>query len=225
MRILLVEDNARLSALIGEALKKNGFAVDAVGIAADAEAAIGSTFYDAMVLDLGLPDRDGMTLLAPARRRSVATPVLVLTARDSSQAIIDGLNSGADDYLCKPFMMEELIARLRALLRRPGQALSALLREGNVELDTVERCVRVDGAGVELSRRELGALELLMRRSGRVISKADMEESLYGYGDEVGSNAVEVLMHRLRKKLAAAASDLEIHTLRGIGYMLSGTPS
>lgn len=225
MRILLVEDNDRLSVLIAEALRKGGFAVDAVGVAADAEAAISSIRYDAMILDLGLPDRDGMTLLAPARRGHAAIPVLVLTARDDTQAVIEGLNRGADDYLCKPFVMDELLARLRALLRRPGQALGALLREGNVELDAAERCARVDGAGVELSRRELGALELLMRRSGRVISKSDMEDSLYGFGDEVGSNAVEVLMHRLRKKLAAASADIEIHTLRGIGYMLASLPS
>jgi DNA-binding response OmpR family regulator len=221
MRILLVEDNARLSALIGEALRKNGFAVDAVAIAANAEAAIGSIRYDAMVLDLGLPDRDGMTLLAPARRQNAVMPILVLSSRDSSQAIIDGLNGGADDYMCKPFIMEELMARVRALLRRTGQALGALLCEGNVEFDTVERCVRVAGTGLGLSRRELGALELLMRRSGRVVSKSNMEDSLYGFGDEVGSNAVEVLIHRLRKKLAAAQARLEIHTLRGIGYMLA----
>jgi DNA-binding response OmpR family regulator len=225
MRILLVEDNARLSALIAEALGKCGFAVDTVGIAADAEAAISSIRYDAIVLDLGLPDRDGMTLIAPARRGNGAMPVLVLTARDDTQAVIEGLNSGADDYLCKPFVMEELLARLRALLRRPGQALGALLREGNVELDTIERTARVDGSGVEFSRRELGALELLMRRSGRVIPKSDMEESLYGFGEEVGSNAVEVLMHRLRKKLNAARADVVIHTLRGIGYMLQGSPA
>jgi DNA-binding response OmpR family regulator len=225
MRILLVEDNARLCALIAEALRKYGFAVDTFGVAADAEAAISSIRYDAVVLDLGLPDRDGITLIAPARRGNAATPVLVLTARDDTQAVIEGLNSGADDYLCKPFVMEELLARLRALLRRPGQALGALLREGNVELDTIGRTARVDGSGIELSRRELGALELLMRRSGRVISKGDMEESLYGFGDELGSNAVEVLMHRLRKKLAAASADIVIHTLRGIGYMLPGSPS
>ncbi|MFI5012352.1 MAG: response regulator [Hyphomicrobiales bacterium] len=225
MRILLVEDNHRLSAIIGEALKANGFAVDNVALAADAEAAIESTRYDAIVLDLGLPDRDGMTLLAPVRRRGVPTPVLVLTSRDGTQAILDGLNGGADDYLLKPFVMDELLARIRVLLRRPGQALSLLLREQNLEFDTIERRVRIGGIEIELSRRELGALEHFMRRSGRVISKADMEEALYGFGEELGSNAIEVLMHRLRKKLSAAGADMEIHTLRGIGYMLSSKPS
>ena len=222
MRILLVEDNDRLSEIISQALKVNGFAIDVVASAADAEAAVELTQYDAIVLDLGLPDRDGMTILAPLRRAGVATPVLVLTARDGTHAIVDGLNGGADDYLRKPFVMDELVARLRALLRRPGQALGVLLREQNVEFDTIGRRVRINGNVIELSRRELGALELFIRRSGRVISRSDLEESLYGFGEEVGSNAIEVLTHRLRKKLAAASADVEIHTLRGIGYMLAG---
>jgi DNA-binding response OmpR family regulator len=225
MRILLVEDNRRLNAVVAETLKSLGFAVDPVTCAADAEAAVAAMSYDVMVLDLGLPDVDGMTLLAALRSRGLATPVLVLTARDGARAIVDGLNSGADDYMCKPFVMEELIARLRALLRRPGQPLRVLLCEQNIELDVVERRVRVAGTEIELSRREFSALELFMRRAARVVSKAEFEDAIYGFGEEVASNAVEVLVHRLRKKLAMANATVDIHTLRGLGYMLSGASS
>ena len=225
MQILLVEDNARLSALIGDALKANGFAIDTAALAADAETALASTSYDAIVLDLGLPDADGMTVLTTARRRGLTAPVLILTARDGAQDTIDGLNGGADDYMHKPFAMDELVARLRALLRRPSQMLDAVIREGNMALDCAQRSVRIDGERVDLSRREFGALELLLRRNGRVVTKADMEKSFYGQGEEVASNAVEVLIHRVRKKLTAAGADAEIHTLRGIGYLLTNRSS
>ncbi|ABS66529.1 response regulator [Xanthobacter versatilis] len=222
MRILLVEDNERMSALAADALRTAGFAVDAVHAAADAEEAVSTTPFDAIILDLGLPDRDGMDLLDTLRRKGVAQPILVLTARDGAPSVIAGLNGGADDYMRKPFNVDELIARVRALLRRPGSALGVSLKEGNVELDTIARQARVDGVGLDLSRKEAAALELLMRRTGAVISKPALEETLYGYGEEVSSNAVEVLIHRLRKKLAGAGAVVEIHTLRGIGYLLSG---
>lgn len=221
MQILLVEDNARLSALIGDALKANGFAVDTAVLAADAQTAIVSISYDAIVLDLGLPDDDGMSVLSLARRRGLATPILVLTARDGAQDTVDGLNGGADDYMHKPFAMDELVARLRAVLRRPRQLLDAVICEGNIALDCAQRSVSIDGQSVGLSRREFGALELLLRRNGRVVTKPDMEELLYGQGEEVASNAVEVLIHRLRKKLTSAGAGAEIHTLRGIGYLLA----
>jgi DNA-binding response OmpR family regulator len=221
MRILLVEDNERLRAIIGQAFTSHGFAVDTAECAADAEAAVQAVPYQAVVLDLGLPDRDGMTVLSFMRGKALTMPVLVLTSRDGKQAVIDGLNRGADDYLTKPFDMDELIARIRVLLRRPGHALSGTLSEQNVEFDTVERRVRINEAEIPFSRRELTALEQFMRRGHRMITKAEIEESLYGFGDEVDSNAVEVLIHRLRKKLSAAGASLEIHNLRGVGYMLS----
>lgn len=225
MRILLVEDNRRLGALIGDALHAHGYAVDLVRTGEDAETALATAVYDAAILDLGLPDRDGMTLLPSKGGGKPGCPILVLTARDSTQALIDALDGGADDYLRKPFDMDELLARLRALMRRPGQALGLRLAERNVEFDTVRRRVRIAGCDVEMSRKELAALELLLRRTGTVVSKSHFETSLYGFDEEVGSNAIEVLIHRLRKKLASAHAELEIHTLRGIGYVLTGVRS
>lgn len=224
MRLLLVEDNARLSELIEEALRRQGFAVDAVATANDAETALTATAYDLIILDLGLPDRDGMELLASLRGRGVGSLVLVLTARDSTQAVISGLNGGADDFLRKSFDMDELIARIRALLRRPGKPLGVCLSEGNIVFDTTDRDIRINDLRVDLSRLEASALEILLRRSGRVVPKSALEESLYGFSEEVGSNAVEVVLHRLRKKMQAAGSSVRIHTLRGIGYVLSGDP-
>lgn len=221
MRILLVEDNRRLGALIGDALRGHGYVVDLVRTGEGAETALATAAYDAMVLDLGLPDRDGLTLLPGKGGGKHGCPILVLTARDSTEALIDALDGGADDYLRKPFEMDELLARLRALMRRPGKALGLRLTERNVEFDTVHRRVRIAGCDVEMSRKELAALELLLRRTGIVVSKADFEASLYGFEEEVGSNAIEVLIHRLRKKLAGAQAELEIHTLRGIGYVLT----
>lgn len=222
MRVLLVEDNIRLSDLTAAALRASGFAVDAVLTAEDAEAALAVSAFDAIILDLGLPDLDGMDLLERVRRRRLATPVLLLTARDG--AVVAGLNGGADDFLRKPFDMDELIARVRALMRRPGVPIAAALREGNIELDTVTRQARVGDLPLALSRREAGALELLMRRSGTVITKSAMEEGLYGFGEEVSVNAIEVLVHRLRRKLSGAGAQMEIHTLRGIGYLLMERP-
>lgn len=221
LRILYVEDNRALGDAVAKALRANGFTVDAFTTAFDAEEAAATTSYDAIVLDLGLPDRDGMELLEALRRSGVASPILLLTARDAPSDVIAGLNAGADDYLKKPFNMDELIARLRAQLRRVGQPLSIVFQEGNVDLDTSMRLCRIDGRDVDLSRREFGALELLMRRAGSVITKVAFEEALYGFGEEVSSNAIEVLVHRLRKRLVGAGAQIEVHTLRGIGYMLT----
>lgn len=225
MRILLVEDNRQLGALIGEALRAHSYVVDLVRTGEDADAALATAVYDAVVLDLGLPDRDGMTLLPSKSGSKLGCPILVLTARDSTQALIDALDGGADDYLRKPFDMDEFLARLRALMRRPGQTLGLRITERNVEFDTVHRRVRIAGCDVEMSRKELMALELLLRRTGTVVSKGHFETTLYGFNEEVGSNAIEVLIHRLRKKLAAAHAELEIHTLRGIGYVLTDVRS
>jgi DNA-binding response OmpR family regulator len=225
LRLLLVEDNARLSEYIAVALRGHGFAVDIVANGADAESAVMATSFDVVVLDLGLPDIDGLDWLGAMRRRVDQTPVLVLTARDGVQDLVLGLNTGADDYLRKPFEMDELVARIRALLRRPGHALGVELTQGNVTLNTNTRVLVVAGTPVDLGRREFSVLELLLRRADRVVPKAAIEEAIYSYGEEVASNAIEVLIHRVRKRMQDAHASVHIHTLRGTGYMLTNAPT
>jgi DNA-binding response OmpR family regulator len=222
MRLLLVEDNARLSALLTKGLGGAGFETDVVPTASDAYEAAMGTGYSAIVLDLGLPDDDGLNVLRELRRREIATPVLILTARSSLKDRVKGLQTGADDYLGKPFALEELVARLRALLRRPGNLLGLALNVGNVTLDAEARQLVVAGKTRLLSAREVVVLELLMRRSGRVVPKKLVEDQLFGIASgDIGSNAVEVYVHRVRKQLAEAGADAQIHTVRGVGYMIA----
>jgi DNA-binding response OmpR family regulator len=221
MRLLLIEDNHRLADYLATGLRNGGFAVDHVTTTADAEGALAGTHYDSLLLDLGLPDRDGLVWLGDQRRRQMTRPVLVLTARDSLEDVVAGLNKGADDYLRKPFELDELIARVRALLRRPGEALGVTLTAGNVKFETSDREVTVNGVPIEFGRRELDGLELLMRRIGRVVPKSAIEDAIYSFGEDLASNAIEVLVHRIRRRLQEAGADMHIHTLRGVGYVLS----
>jgi DNA-binding response OmpR family regulator len=221
MRLLLVEDESQLRELVQRSLARAGFAVDAVGEIGDAQAALAASRYDAIILDLGLPDGDGLTLLRDLRSRRDATPVLVLTARDGVDDRVEGLNSGADDYLLKPFAMPELVARLKALLRRPSGALGLVLEAGNISFDTVGRSLTIGGKPVSLTPREMALLENLLRRAGRVVPKTYLEERIYGFDDEVTPNSLEVLLHRLRKKLEGGNFSGEIHTIRGVGYLLA----
>ncbi|HZS81398.1 MAG TPA: response regulator [Stellaceae bacterium] len=223
MRLLLVEDEPELSALIRNALERAGFAVDLVPDLAEADDHLALAGYDAIVLDLALPDGDGLSLLRRLRAGGSNTPVLVLTARDGPDDRVAGLDSGADDYLVKPFHMPELVARIRALLRRPGAVLGVTLSLGNLLLDTTTRQVRVDGLDIRLSVRETALLELLLRRQRHVVPREILEQNLYSFGAELGSNAMEVLVHRLRRKLAEANATLRVHTVRGVGYLLAGT--
>jgi DNA-binding response OmpR family regulator len=220
MRLLIVEDEPRIAELVQSALLRAGFTTDAVGTAADAVAALEVGSYDAAILDLGLPDGDGIDVLTRARRNGIAIPFLLLTARDTVDDRVLGLNAGADDYLIKPFAMNELVARTKALLRRPGQALGILLEVGNIEFDSVGREARVAGKALPLPRRELDVLEHLIRRAGRVVPKAVLEDKLYGVDDELESNAIPVHVSHLRRKLIAAGATPEIHTVRGVGYFL-----
>jgi len=220
VRILLIEDNERLSGFITSSLRAEGMTVDAFNLLADGAAAMDTMHYDAVVLDLGLPDGDGLDMLRECRARGKATPILILTARDGLSDRVSGLNAGADDYLLKPFDIEELTARLKALMRRPGAVLGLHLKAGNVELDSVSRDLTIDGKSIVLTRRELEILEHLMRRPGRVVSKSWLEEALYGFDEEGSKNSLEVALHRLRKSLETAGADVKIHTLRGVGYML-----
>lgn len=221
MRLLLVEDNERFATLLKQGLVAAGFTVDLLAGVEDAAAVLQTSRFDIVVLDLGLPDGDGLDALAEMRRRGDATPVLILTARGSLKDRVNGLQSGADDYLVKPFALEELIARLQALLRRPGNLLGLALSLGNLTLDTVARQVFVGEQPALFSPREVAVLEHLLRRNGRVVAKTLLEESLYGLSQEIGSNAVEVYVHRLRRHLAEIGATVQVHTVRGVGYMIA----
>src|SRR5262249_45092440 len=191
------EDEPRIAEILKSALQRAGFVVDVVRLCADAREALALTAYDAAILDLGLPDGDGLRLLAEARAARNGVPILILPA---PYAVEDGLDAGADDYLVKPFATAELVARTKALLRRPGGALGLTLHAGNIAFDTVGRDVSVGAAALQLPRRECAILELLMRRQGRVVPKSTLEEKLYGIDDELESNAVPVHVHHLRRK-------------------------
>lgn len=220
MRLLLVEDNARLSELVSRALTAEGFAVDVAETLRAAEEFLSLAPYDLIVLDLGLPDGDGLTLIKALRARSDSAPILIITARSGLDDRITGLDLGADDYLVKPFATEELAARCRALLRRPGGVLGAILAAGNLSLDCNAREARVENARIDLPPRELSLLELLIRRAGQVVPRATLENGLYSMGEEVSPNALEAAVSRLRRRLAAAGSDVVLHTAHGIGYAL-----
>lgn len=225
MRLLLVEDNVSLVQLIAKGLASAGFEVDTAASVADALDIVSAGKYAAIILDLGLPDGDGLSVLKAMRVRSNSTPVLVLTARGTLRDRVSGLNDGADDYLVKPFAFEELVARIQALLRRPGDFLGRLRRAGNIAFDTVGRQIYIDDKPQSLSARELALLELLIGRVGRVVPKAFVESHLFGDSDEVRSNAIEVYVHRLRRQLADLGATIEIHTVRGVGYLMTETKS
>jgi DNA-binding response OmpR family regulator len=220
MRLLVIEDNSKLAELIALGLKTAGFDSDSAATIAQAEDALLASGYGALIVDLGLPDGDGRTLVSTLRARGTTIPILMLTARGTVDDRVSGLGSGADDYLVKPFAMEELVARIRALLRRPAEFLGSLLTVGNVCFDSGARQVFVDGAPQTFSAREAGLLEILIRRPSRVVPKRLVEDHLFGPSEDVRSNAVEVYIHRLRKQLADAGATVEVHTVRGVGYIL-----
>jgi DNA-binding response OmpR family regulator len=223
VRLLIVEDELRIAELLKSALARAGLAADAVALCADAGAALSTTPYDAAIVDLGLPDGDGLSLLRQLRSSGNQIPILVLTARDTVEDRVCGLDTGADDYLVKPFAMTELVAHTKALLRRPGGALGMVLKAGNITFDTVGRDVQVGGRSLPLPRRECAILEHLMRRLGRVVPKPVLEEKLYSMDEELESNAIPVHIHHLRRKLLDADASAEIHTVRGVGYLLAET--
>jgi DNA-binding response OmpR family regulator len=221
MRLLLIEDNNELSSLIDKQLRASGFSVDRVDNVEDAISVLDSRAYAAMILDLGLPDGDGLKVLRHARSRQQPLPVLILSARGRLEDRVKGLEQGADDYLVKPFAFEELKARISALLRRPGALLGSQFTVGNLVYDTQARQANVGDEVLPLSAREAELLELLMRRAGKIVPKATVQDQLFGMDDDFGSNAVEVYIHRLRKRLQDGKAAVTIHTVRGVGYMLS----
>jgi DNA-binding response OmpR family regulator len=219
MRVLLVEDHLPLAEAVCDALRRAGFAMDHAATAADARELSGLSDYSLVLLDLGLPDGDGLRLL-PTLRQGGRVPVIVLTARDQLVDRLAGLDGGADDYVVKPVEMPELIARARAVLRRPGDRSDTILRLGVLALDTVARSVSVNEAPIVLGRRELGVLEHLMRNAGRVASRQVLEEAIYTLDDEVTPNALEAAVSRLRRALEAVDCPIPIVNVRGVGWML-----
>lgn len=225
MRVLLVEDHRSMREMISDHLKERGFAVDAVGRGEDALAAAAVARFDAVILDLGLPDIDGMEVLASLRRFTSDLPAIILTARDGIENRLLGLNAGADDYIVKPFNLSEFEARLRAVLRRPGRRHGLVLSLGGVIFDTVSREASVGGAPIDLTRREAALLEELLRVPDQVIAKDVLEERLYALDDAGSANALEAAVSRLRRKLSATPASLQIETKWGIGYRLvEGAP-
>lgn len=218
MRLLLVEDDAMIGRAVRLGLGNAGFTVDWVRDGRAAELALANGVYDVAVLDLGLPGKDGMELLRGLRARRDPLPVLIVTARDAVPDRIAGLNAGADDYVLKPFDLDELVARVRALLRRRAAGGAPLLECGNLTLDPVRHEVRQNGCEVVLSAREFALLEALMQRPGAVLSREQLEDTVYGWGEEIGSNAVEVHLHKLRRKLGPDS----IRNVRGVGYKVTG---
>jgi two-component system OmpR family response regulator/two-component system response regulator QseB len=216
MRVLLVEDDALLGAGLRAGLRQAGFAVDWVRDGRDALDALGTEPFAAVVLDLGLPTLDGLAVLRRLRADGRKVPVLILTARDAVDARVTGLDTGADDYVVKPVDIAELAARLRALVRRASGEATPALRRGSLELDPAEHRVVFRGRPVELSAREFALLHELMLNAGRVLSREQLEERLYPWGEEIESNAVEVHVHHLRRKLEPRL----IRTIRGVGYLM-----
>jgi two-component system, OmpR family, response regulator len=218
MRILVVEDDSVLAAALTRALNQSAYAVDLVGDGEAANEALATTAYDLVVLDIALPKVDGMAVLRRLRDRRSPTPVLILTARDTLEDRVSGLDSGADDYMTKPFDLPEFEARVRALIRRGQFNANNDMTHGRLRFDTVARRLFHDDSPVDMSGRELALTELLLARQGRVVSKEQMIDQLFGFGDEVGSNAIEVYVHRVRRKLEPFG--VEIRTVRGMGYLL-----
>lgn len=219
MRILIAEDDEVLADGLTRAMQQSGYAVDRVGDGMEADTILkGGQPFDLIILDLQLPRLDGFTVLRNLRERNNHVPVIILTARDSVEDRVKGLDLGADDYLSKPFNLQELEARTRALLRRGQCGTNPLLTCGSLTFDSVERRAAIDGEPLDLTTRELGVLEALMLRAGRVISKEQLLERLYSYSEEASSNAIEVYIHRLRKKIAPAG--VTIRTIRGLGYVI-----
>lgn len=218
MRILIAEDDSILADGLTRSLRQSGYAVDHVKSGVDADTALSMQTFDLLILDLGLPKMSGLDVLKRLRARNSNLPVLILTAADSVDERVKGLDLGADDYMAKPFALSELEARVRALTRRALGANQSLLRNGALALDQAGRVAMINDQPIELSARELGLLEVLLQRAGRVVSKEQLVDHLCEWGEEVSNNAIEVYVHRLRKKLEPGG--IRIATVRGLGYCL-----
>ncbi|MBO4150208.1 response regulator transcription factor [Enterobacter ludwigii] len=218
MRILLVEDDAMIGEIVAESLREASFAVDWVKNGNDALSTFVTQHYDLVLLDLGLPGKDGFSVMAGMRKHSATVSVLIITARDALEDRLRGLNGGADDYIIKPFDLSELVARIHAVLRRNGGSGSPVLTNGELMLDPDSHEVQVTTSGLSflLSNREFAVLEALLIRPGGILSRSDLEDRIYGWGEEVESNAIEFLIHSLRKKIGRDA----IRNVRGVGWLV-----
>lgn len=220
MRLLLVEDNPRLQDLLSEALNGAGYSLDAAGTVADLFASVAVVAYDLIIVDLGLPDGDGLVAIRRLRAEGHGMPILVITARGSVDDRVSGLDAGADDYLTKPFNNAELLARVRALLRRPSGVIGPLVEVGNTSINLSSLEVLCGGQPVDLRFSERRLLMLLMRRAGSLVQKSALETSLSEHGRDISANAIEALVSRARRTLTEAGSDVVIETVRGVGYTL-----
>jgi two-component system, OmpR family, response regulator QseB len=221
MRVLLVEYHPALREMVAGHLARRGFAVDTVACAREARAALAGVAYDGLLLDLDLPDGDGMTVLSAVRAGTAGNlPVLLVTARDALEDRVQGLNAGADDYIVKPFDLPELEARLRAVLRRSGPRAELTLCHGGLAFDPASRQASLDGVVLDLTRRETDLLEQLLRAAGQVVKKGTLEGRLYSSGEPVTANALEAAVSRLRKRLASTGAGVRVEAKRGIGYRL-----
>ena len=222
MKLLLVEDNPRLRALLAEMLTAAGFGLDAAASVADLMSLARDTPYDLIVLDLGLPDGDGLDAIRNLRSSGLATPILIITARGSIDERVSGLDAGADDYLTKPFNNAELLARVRAVLRRPAAVVGPTIEIGNTSMDMTTLAVSCNGQSIDLRLSERRLLLRLMRRPGNLVPKSDLETSLSDLGRDITPNAIEALVSRTRRALGDAGSEIVIETVRGVGYRLKG---
>jgi DNA-binding response OmpR family regulator len=216
MRVLLVEDDRMIAKGLQTALRQEGYAVDAVGDGRSAAEALRTPGFDLVLLDLGLPQRDGIEVLRELRGRGDSTPVIIVTARDDVRNRIEGLDAGADDYIVKPFDLDEVSARMRSVLRRAAGRGDPCIKHRGISLNPVTHAVERDGVPVLLSGHEFSVLEALLQRPGAVLSRAQLEDRLYGWSGQIESNAIEVYVHGLRRKLGTDA----IRTLRGVGYFV-----
>ncbi|MBB6484547.1 response regulator transcription factor [Rhizobium lusitanum] len=223
MRILLLEDEPEMASALCSALRSRDAVVDHMVTLADAEEATKAVIYDVILLDRQVPDGDGLSLIPRLRANGVSAPVIILTARGQLDDRIDGLDTGADDYLVKPFAIEELLARLRAVMRRPGDVRAEVVNLGRMSYDFGCREAHVAGHRLELPRRELLVFETLARRIGRTVQRHMLEEAVYGFEDDIQSNSLDAHISRLRRKLIAADAGLEIHPVRGVGYLMKQT--
>jgi DNA-binding response OmpR family regulator len=221
MRLLVVEDNERLAELMARLLAENRFTADVVSTVEEARAAVELVDYDLILLDLSLPDGDGREILRSLRRAGRPSRILVITARAEVVERVATLNDGADDYLVKPFSLDELLARIRALLRRPSEPAQTVLSAGKLSLDTQSQTLRVAGEVTPLTRRELGVLASLLSHRGQLVSRRKLEEAVYSFDEEVTPNAIEAAVSRLRRRLDTLGAAVDITSMRGLGYILT----